>query len=140
MTTWCADRAAAISCRLEETGRCSGNSMCACGAAIIRGSDMGADYRGIRALWLALCLFVVAWPARSDTIRIGALNLTVDSSWRRPAADSERGGAGVTLRRSEYGAELEVFFPRRPVPLASTPGEFFRQMDRGWHDRYGSQA
>jgi hypothetical protein len=101
---------------------------------------MVANYRGIAALWLALCWICVAGPAWSDTVRVGELELDVAAPWQRLTADVDGLDRNFVLRQDDLGATLDVYLAKHPVRLQTIPDVFYEQLDHGWRAHYGEQA
>jgi len=98
---------------------------------------MVANYRGIAALWLVMCLFIASPVAFGEGVKAGEFELSPDQGWHRAPAEAEASAASVILFD---GAGLEVDLPHRQTRLNTSPDNFFHQIDTIWRMRYGQQA
>jgi hypothetical protein len=79
-------------------------------------------------------------PAMADTLILGDLNLTPDSSWRRGAAEDEADADSFILRAAAPALPFDVFLPRQRTRLKIDEAKFYEQLEANWLRRHGRHA
>ena len=92
------------------------------------------DYRK----WLGLfSLALLTGFVHAETIRVEALALDVDETWRRGAPEQEGADEAYLLKRDGDAAPLEIVMPRQAPALRVNEATYYRNLERQWQVMYG---